>query len=113
MDNNIRLDSPEEKAEALIKLALCGYLFPNETIELIRTKYMEFATEMTNKEWMGTLDAEQFYDKMMWLIKDYGMRFNNTRLAIIAWLNEPHEVEPTQNKTSNALNALEQENEDG
>lgn len=45
MDNNIRLDSPEEKAEALIKLALCGYLFPSETIELIRTKYKEFAED--------------------------------------------------------------------
>ena len=59
---------------------------------------------MTNKEWMSTLTAEQFYDKMIWLIKDYGMRFNNARLAVIAWLDEPHEVEPIQNKTSNALN---------
>lgn len=45
---------------------------------------------MTNKDWLYTLDAEQFYDMLMWLITDYGKRFNNTRLAIIAWLDEPH-----------------------
>lgn len=67
---------------------------------------------MTNKEWMSTLPAEQFYDEMMWLVRDIGFRFNNSRLAIIAWLDEPHEAEPTQNKTSNALNALEQENKE-
>lgn len=64
---------------------------------------------MTNKEWMSTLPAEQFYNKMMCLIYDYGFRFNNARLAIIDWLDEPHEAEPIQNKTSNAL---KQENEE-
>lgn len=68
---------------------------------------------MTNKEWMSTLTAEQFYDEMMWLVRVFGFRFNNTRLGIIDWLDEPHEAEPTQNKTSNALNALEQENKEG
>ena len=48
---------------------------------------------MTNKEWMVTLTAEQFYNKMMNLIYNYGFRFNNTRLAIINWLDEPHESE--------------------
>lgn len=48
---------------------------------------------MTNKEWMATLTAEQFYNKMMNLIYNYGFRFNNARLAIIIWLDEPHESE--------------------
>lgn len=52
---------------------------------------------MTNKEWMSTLSAEQFYDKMIWLIQDYGMRFNNTRLAINIWLDEPHEEVSEEN----------------
>ena len=62
---------------------------------------------MTNKEWMSTLTAEQFYDAIMWLVRDYGFRFNNTRLAIITWLDEPHEAEPTHTKVSNALNVLD------
>ena len=48
---------------------------------------------MTNKEWMNTLDAERFFETMMWLINNYGMRFDNTRLAIIAWLDKPNESE--------------------
>lgn len=48
--------------------------------------------KMTNKEWMATLTAEQFYNKMMNLIYNYGFRFDNTRLAIINWLDEPHET---------------------
>ena len=49
--------------------------------------------KMTNKEWMVTLTAEQFYNKMMNLIYNYGFKFDNTRLAIINWLDEPHESE--------------------
>ena len=48
---------------------------------------------MTNKEWMSTLTAEQFYDKMMWLVRDFGFRFTNTRLGIIDWLDQPHKSE--------------------
>ena len=48
---------------------------------------------MINKEWLSTPDAERFFETMMWLIKNYGMRFDSTKLAIIAWLNEPHESE--------------------
>lgn len=51
---------------------------------------------MTNKEWMATLTAEQFYDEMMWLIRDYGFRFNNTRLGIIDWLDQPYRSEAKQ-----------------
>ena len=45
---------------------------------------------MTNKEWMATLTVEQFYDEMLWLIRDFGFRFNNTRLGIIDWLDQPY-----------------------
>ena len=48
---------------------------------------------MTNKEWMSTLPAEQFYDKMMWLVRDFGFRFTSTRLGIIDWLDQPHKTE--------------------
>ena len=54
---------------------------------------------MTNKEWMATLTAEQFYNKMMNLIYNYGFRFNNGRLAIIIWLDEPHESEEEDERT--------------
>ena len=55
--------------------------------------------KMTNKELMVTLTAEQFYNKMMNLIYNYGFRFNNTRLAIINWLDEPHESEGKDERT--------------
>lgn len=45
---------------------------------------------MTNKEWMTTLTAEQFWEVMMWLIKDYGRRFTHTQLAVISWLDSEH-----------------------
>lgn len=48
---------------------------------------------MTNKEWLNTLDAERFFEMMMWLMKNYGMRFTDTRRAVIAWLDEPNESE--------------------
>ena len=51
---------------------------------------------MTNKEWMSTLPAEQFYDKMIWLVRDFGFRFNNSRLGIIDWLDQPYTSEAEQ-----------------
>ena len=45
---------------------------------------------MSNKEWMATLTAEQFYDVMEWLMQNYGRRYSHTQLAVIAWLDEPH-----------------------
>lgn len=51
---------------------------------------------MTNKEWMSTLTAEQFYDKMMWLVRVFGFRFTNTRLGIIEWLDQPYTSEAEQ-----------------
>ena len=51
---------------------------------------------MTNKEWMSTLTAEQFYDEMMWLVRDFGFQFNNSRLGIIDWLDQPYRPEAKQ-----------------
>ena len=51
---------------------------------------------MTNKEWMATLTAEQFYDEMMWLVRDFGFQFNNSRLGIIDWLDQPYRPEAKQ-----------------
>ena len=51
---------------------------------------------MTNKEWMSSLTAEQFYDKMIWLVRDFGFRFTNSRLGIIDWLDQPYTSEAEQ-----------------
>ena len=45
---------------------------------------------MTNKEWMGTLTAEQWYDVMMWLTHEYASRWTHSRIAIVDWLNQDH-----------------------
>lgn len=45
---------------------------------------------MTNKEWLATLTAEEWYNKVDWLFHDYGKRYDNTWLAILAWLEEEH-----------------------
>ena len=45
---------------------------------------------MTNKEWLATLNADDWWEKVDWLFHDYGMRWDNTRLAIIDWLEEEH-----------------------
>lgn len=37
------------------------------------------------------LDAEQLYDKIIWLFHDYGKRFTDSRTAIIEWLNSEAE----------------------
>ena len=45
---------------------------------------------MTNKEWLVTLSAEQFYDE--WKKIEYHFCFDiNTRLALIEWLDKEHE----------------------
>ena len=46
---------------------------------------------MTNKEWMATLTAEEFYDMMVWLTRVYSKQFTDSRLAIIEWLDKEHE----------------------
>ena len=41
----------------------------------------------TNLRMLKDLDAEQLYDKMVWLFQDYGRRFADSRAGIIEWLN--------------------------
>lgn len=43
---------------------------------------------MTNQQTLATLSAEEFYDKIMWLLHDYGKRYSDSRLAIIEWLQK-------------------------
>ena len=45
---------------------------------------------MTNKEWLSTLPANKWYSTIYWLFHVYGKRFDETRLAVIAWLDEEH-----------------------
>ena len=45
---------------------------------------------MTNKEWMATLTAEQFYDVMWWLFHEYAFRFTHSQMAIVEWLDAEH-----------------------
>ena len=45
---------------------------------------------MTNKEWLSTLSAEEWWDVINWLYHTYGMMWTDSRLAIMAWLEEEH-----------------------
>lgn len=68
---------------------------------LISVKPISFAAEEkmnTNLRMLKDLDAEQLYDKMVWLFQDYGKRFTDSRASIIEWLNS--EVEKDE-KTNN------------
>ena len=51
---------------------------------------------MTNKEWLVTLSPQEWYMAVHWLFNNYGRRYDNTYLAIIAWLEDEHieEVKP-------------------
>lgn len=41
----------------------------------------------TNQQMLANISAEEFYDKIMWLLHDYGKRYSNSRLAITEWLD--------------------------
>lgn len=41
---------------------------------------------MTNKEWLSTLPAHEWYQTIHWLYHVYGKRWTDTRLAIMDWL---------------------------
>ena len=46
---------------------------------------------MTNKEWLATLPKETWWEVVHeWLFHEYGMAFNNSYLAIMAWLEDQH-----------------------
>ena len=55
----------------------------------IKLKPIGFYTgeSITNLQMLKDLDAEQLYDKMVWLFQDYGRRFADSRAGIIEWLN--------------------------
>ena len=44
----------------------------------------------TNKEWLATLSAEEWYQTIHWLYYIYGKRWTESRLAILDWLEEEH-----------------------
>ena len=47
---------------------------------------------MNNKEWLATLSKEDWWDVVHeWLFHEYGLQFNNTRSAVMAWLENEHE----------------------
>lgn len=46
---------------------------------------------MTNQEKLSTITAEEFFDKIMWLLHEYGKRYTDSRLAIIEWLQTESE----------------------
>lgn len=45
---------------------------------------------MTNKEWLATVSAQEWYLAVHWLFHEYGKRFDDTYLAVIAWLEKEH-----------------------
>lgn len=46
---------------------------------------------MTNQEWLGTLSPETWWE-VVWnyVIRNYGARYTDTRLAVIDWLKQEH-----------------------
>lgn len=50
----------------------------------------------TNQQMLATISAEEFYDKIMWLLHDYGKRYQNSRLSITEWLESEVEDEQTE-----------------
>lgn len=48
---------------------------------------------MTNKEYISTLDEEQFYTVIDWLLHKWGKQFISTRDAVILWLAEEYKPE--------------------
>lgn len=51
---------------------------------------------LTNQQMLATISAEEFYDKIMWILHEYGKRYTDSRIAITEWLDS--EVEDEQTK---------------
>lgn len=48
---------------------------------------------MTNKEWLATLSAEEWWNIVHeWLFHTYGKQWTDSREAILAWLSEEHDA---------------------
>lgn len=80
---------------------LCEDLVSN-TIDASKIKIKPIAfytgeSMNTNLRMLKDLDAEQLYDKMVWLFQDYGKRFTDSRASIIEWLNSEVEKDETYN----------------
>lgn len=54
---------------------------------------------MTNKEYLSTLSAEEWFIKIGWLFKVYGKSYTDSHIAIIEWLNKEHEEEQMNEKS--------------
>lgn len=64
-----------------------GIEYIDDATELLKE---ESSLKMTNKEWLATLSAEEWYQTIHWLYHVYGKRWTDTRLAILDWLEEEH-----------------------
>ena len=58
--------------------------------------YKTESEKITNQKNLLTLTAEEFYDKIMWLLHDYGKRYTDSRIAIVEWLDSEVENEQTK-----------------
>ncbi len=47
---------------------------------------------ITNKQWLATLDDDDCYDMMNWLMYQYGLKFNSARDAVIKWLRTNRKI---------------------
>ena len=46
---------------------------------------------ITNKEWLATLPNEIWWEVVYeWLFHKYGMRWSDTKAAVIDWLEQEH-----------------------
>lgn len=50
---------------------------------------------MTGKEYLLDKTEEQMHDLMKWLFYDYGLRYTDSRIAIIEWLKDNNYELPT------------------
>ena len=50
---------------------------------------------MTGKEYLLDKTEEEMYNLMKWLFYDYGLRYTDSRIAIIEWLKDNNYELPT------------------
>lgn len=50
---------------------------------------------MTGKEYLLNKTEEEIYDLVRWLFFDYGLKYTDTRTAIIEWLKDNNYELPT------------------
>jgi hypothetical protein len=96
-----KIDEIHQNKE-LVKAMIDEYI-EDVTIYKIHKMWNLIVVDYTNgAESWGTIknarykNDEQFYDEMMWLVRDFGFQFNNSRLGIIDWLDQPYRPEARQ-----------------